>query len=135
MFGIGFWYNTAAEEKFYKVKKKSLASLTTLSSMLTIMHMHLKCFVKWNNDSSHNKDLKQKKVCIYGLKIYQRTNTEADTMQPKWSEIAMVYHTSDDSPAISKNICICPLGNQLCRINSLNPNCEPMNYVSFFLHG
>ncbi|GFU14034.1 helitron_like_N domain-containing protein [Trichonephila clavipes] len=51
---------------------------------------------------------------------------------PKTNEVAMVFKSSDGVPPYNRNICIYPKQRQLCRISTLNPNCDPMTYVLFF---
>lgn len=46
---------------------------------LTLIHMHFRCFMKWKNMSLQRKDQKVC-VCMYAIKISQRTSMEADTM-------------------------------------------------------
>ncbi|GFY00052.1 helitron_like_N domain-containing protein [Trichonephila clavipes] len=51
---------------------------------------------------------------------------------PKTNEVAMVFKSSDGVPPNNRDICIYPKQRQLCRISTLNPNSDPMTYVSFF---
>ncbi|GBN27558.1 hypothetical protein AVEN_167654-1, partial [Araneus ventricosus] len=51
---------------------------------------------------------------------------------PKRNEIAMVFKSSDGVPPNNRDICIYPKQRELCRISTINPNCDPMTYVLFF---
>ncbi|GFS53233.1 ATP-dependent DNA helicase [Trichonephila clavipes] len=50
----------------------------------------------------------------------------------KINEVAMVIKSCDSVPPNNRDICIYPKQRQLCRISTLNPNCDPINYVLFF---
>lgn len=54
---------------------------------------------------------------------------------PKRNEIAMVFKSFDGIPLINRDIYIYPKNRELYRINSVNPNCDPMTYVLFFPNG
>ncbi|GFV82384.1 helitron_like_N domain-containing protein [Trichonephila clavipes] len=51
---------------------------------------------------------------------------------PKSNEVAIVFKSSNDVPPNNQDICIYPKQHKLCRISTLNPNCDPMTYVLCF---
>ncbi|GFV76525.1 helitron_like_N domain-containing protein [Trichonephila clavipes] len=50
----------------------------------------------------------------------------------KTNEVAMVFKYSDGIPPNNRGICIYTKQRQLCRISTLNPNCDPITYVLYF---
>ncbi|GFY13894.1 helitron_like_N domain-containing protein [Trichonephila clavipes] len=54
---------------------------------------------------------------------------------PKIKEVSTMFKSCDGIPPNNQDICINPKQLQLCRISTINPNCDPITFVSFFRCG